>query len=690
MSEKIRGEHLQRTAYVYVRQSTPYQVRNHQEGKECQYALAERAKQLGFSKVIVIDEDLGRSGSGSQERLGFGRLLASVCQGLAGAVFALEASRLARNNRDWHHLVDLCALAETLLIDTDGIYDPRSLNDRLLLGLKGSMAEFELGLLRQRARAAFEQKVRRGFTLWEVPVGFIRTEEGRIEKTPDRQVQQAIGSVFQKFHQLGSARQATIWFREEQIPLPHAKLGTAGKEVFWALPSSGRILQILRNPCYGGAFVYGKTAPRTVIEDGRARHQSRYRKPQNEWKVLLVDHHSGYISWEEYLENQRRLEANVAWGDGEGSGAAKVGPALLSGLLRCGRCGRKLQVVYSGNGGRVPRYGCRGDRGDRGSSACLTIGSLRVDRAVVRNVLAAIQPSGIEAAVKVSECAQAEDDEKRKALELALERARYEANRARRQFDAVEPENRLVAGELEVRWNHALEQVAALETRISAMGERSVPLNHESRAELMALGDDVQTVWDHPDAPVQLKKRILRTVLNEIIVVSERESPAHRLILHWAGGVHTELHVERNPSGQHRHQAERTVIDLVGELAKVCPDKSIAAILNRLGYQTGQEKSWNASRVAGLRGYHNIEPFQRQEGWVTQEQAAEELKVSDTVIKRLIREQILPARQVVQYAPWIIDRRNLELPAVQAQIQAVHHGRRLPPIVREQCQLSLE
>src|SRR5947209_7378173 len=541
MSDKIKSEHLQRGAFVYVRQSTPYQVRHHLEGKERQYALAERAKQLGFSKVVVLVADRGRSGGGSAERVGFGRLLASVCQGLAGAVFALEASRLARNNRDWHHLVDLCALAETLLIDTDGIYDPRSLNDRLLLGLKGSMAEFELGLLRQRARAAFEQKVGRGFTLWEVAVGFIRTEEGRLEKTPDRQVQQAIATVFQKFHQLGSARQATIWFREEQISLPHVKGGTAGKEVRWALPSSGRILQILRNPCYGGAFAYGKTAPRTVIEDGRARHQSRYRKPQNEWKVLLIDHHPGYIRWEEYLEKQRRLEANVAWGDGESGGAAKSGTAMLSGLLRCGRCGRKLQVVYSGNGGRVPRYGCRGDRGNRGSGPCLTIGSLRVDRAVIHSVLGAIQPAAIEAAVKVSECAEAEDDEKRKALELALERARYEANRARRQFDAVEPENRLVAAELEARWNHALEQVAALEARMAAMGERSAPISDESRTELMALGDDVRTLWDHPDAPVQLKKRIMRTVLTEIIVQSERDSRTHHLILHWAGGVHTEL-----------------------------------------------------------------------------------------------------------------------------------------------------
>jgi hypothetical protein len=313
-----------------------------------------------------------------------------------------------------------------------------------------------------------------------------------------------------------------------------------------------------------------------------------------------------------------------------------------------------------------------------------------VDRAVVDSVLSAIQPAGIEAAVKVSECAQAEDNEKHKALALALERARYEANRARRQFDAVEPENRLVAGELEARWNHALEQVAALEARIAAMGERSTPLNDEQRTELMSLGDDVRTLWEHPDAPVQLKKRILRTVLNEIIVQSEQESRTHRLILHWAGGVHTELSVERNRSGQHRRRAERTVIDLVSELAKVCPDKAIAAILNRLGYKTGQEKSWNASRVAGLRGYHNIEPFQKQDGWVTQEQAAQQLKVSNTVIKRLIRQGILPATQVVQCAPWVIERKDLELPAVQAQVQAIHNGRRLPPIVPDQAQLPLE
>jgi len=691
MSEKIKGHQLERGAYVYVRQSTPYQVRNHLESKELQYALAGRAEQLGFCKVVVIDEDLGRSGSGTQERPGFGRLLAAVCQGLAGAVFALEASRLARNNRDWHHLVDLCALTETLLIDSDGVYDPRQLNDRLVLGLKGTMSEFELGLLRQRAREAFEQKVRRGFALWEVPVGFIRTEEGQIEMTPDRQVQQAITSVFQKFHQLGSARQATIWFREEQILVPKTKPGTAGQEVVWGLPSSGRIRQMLNNPCYAGAFAYGKTAARTRIEDGRARQSSRYRKPRNEWKVLLVSHHPGYISWEEFLENQQRLEANVAWSDSEGSGAAKLGAALLSGLLRCGRCGRKLQVVYSGTSGRVPRYVCRGDRGDRGSSQCMTVGSLRLDRAVAQSVLTAIQPAGIEAAVKLTECAKIEDDEKRQALELALERARYEEKRARRQFDAVEPENRLVASELEARWNGALARVVEAEARLAAAGKAAEPLSEPQKQQLSALSEDLMALWNHPEAPIQLKKRILRTVLTEIIIDNETDLATHHLRLHWAGGVHTELRVERNKPGQHRHSADRSVIDLVSDLSKICPDKTIAAILNRLGYKTGQEKTWNASRVAGLRGYHKIAPFQKQDDWVTQEEAARELQVSNTVVKRLIRQRILPARQVVRYAPWIIAKRDLLLAAVQEQVKAARRGgHRLPQILLGQGQLSLE
>ena len=690
MNDKIRREHLDRTAYVYVRQSTPYQVRNHLESKERQYGLADRARELGFPNVAVIDEDLGRSGGGTQERPGFGRLLASVCQGLAGAVFALEASRLARNNRDWHHLVDLCALTETLLIDSDGIYDPRQLNDRLVLGLKGTMSEFELNLMRQRAREAFEQKVKRGFALWELPVGFVRNEENRIERTPDRQVQQAVATVFQKFRQFGSARQATIWFREEHIPVPHVKPGTAGNEVVWALPCSGRLLQMLRNPCYAGAFAYGKTAGRTVIEQGRARQATRYRKPRSEWKVLITDHHSGYISWEEYVQNQHQLDSNVMCGDGQGSGAAKTGAALLSGLLRCGRCGRKLQVIYCGNKGRVPRYVCRGDRGDRGSARCQTVGSLRLDRAVVARVLDAIQPVGIEAAISVAENTRAEDHAKTAALELALERARYEANRARRQFDAVDPENRLVASELETRWNQALAQVAELEHRLLATENSADVMTSHTKAELMSLSHQLPAVWEHPQAPVQLKKRILRTVLTDIIIKPDQEPSMYRVYLHWAGGVHTEFTIARNKTGQHGRSADHNVIELVAELAKVCPDKAVAAILNRLGYKTGQGRSWNASRVAGLRGYHEIPVFQHQDDWVTQEQAARELCVSNTVVKRLIHEGILPAKHIVKCAPWVIERKDLASPAVQAQVKDVRRGRKLPKNCAAQQQFALE
>ena len=295
----------------------------------------------------------------------------------------MEASRLARNNRDWYHLIDLCALTDTLILDGDGVYDPRGLNDRLLLGLKGSMAEFELGLLRQRAREAFEQKIQRGHALWELPVGFVRTEEDLVEKIADRQVQEAIAGVFRKFREFGSARQTMLWYHEQHIPLPTVLPGTGSTDSIWQLPTGNRLYQIVKNPIYAGALAYGKTAAKTVVEDQRARTPStRRRKRPEEWTVLIRDNHVGYISWDEYLANQRMLEANVAKRGGTTPGAAKRGPALLGGLLRCGRCGRKLFVAYSGRGGRVPRYACAGSRTGQGPTTCLSLGGVTIERAV--------------------------------------------------------------------------------------------------------------------------------------------------------------------------------------------------------------------------------------------------------------------------------------------------------------------
>jgi len=692
MSEKIRSEHLQRAAYVYIRQSTVHQVRFHLEGQKRQYALGERARELGFTQVVVIDEDLGRSGSGLQERPGFGRLLAAVCQGAAGAVVALEASRLARNNRDWHHLVDLCALTDTLLIDDDGIYNPKLLNDRLLLGLKGTMSEFELGLLRQRARQAFMQKAKRGCVMWEVPVGFVRTEDGQIEKSPDRQVQQAIETVFSKLEQLGSARQTVIWFREERILLPQAKPGSEGKQVEWLLATISRVHQILRNPCYAGAFAYGRTGTKTSIIEGRAqRGSSRLRRSMEQWEVLIREHHPGYICWEQYLKNRQLMAKNLAQRKGEAGGAAKKGPALLSGLMRCGCCGRRMQVVYSGSEGQVGRYVCTSDRVQRGSSACLSVGSLRADGAVVAEVLTAIEPVGIEAALKCTEQARLEDRDKHRAVELALEKARYEAQRARRQYDAVEPENRLVAAELESRWNQALAKVSELEDRVQTLQvEVAQAITAEQRQRLLELGKDLKRLWENPQAPVELKKRVIRTVIEEIVVTSHEEPVEHRLQIHWAGGVHTELRVPRNPPGMHGRMADRSVIELVRELAKVCNDQTIAAVLNRLGFKTGQGNSWRMSRIVSFRHTHGIELCSESSGAITLQAAVKRLQVSDTVIERLIRGGILPARQVVKYSPWVIEEKDLELPAVQAAVQAVRQGRRLPPAVVEHPELPIK
>jgi DNA invertase Pin-like site-specific DNA recombinase len=509
---------------------------------------------------------------------------------------ALEASRLARNNREWYPLIDLGAMTETVLMDDDGIYDPRRINDRLVLGVKGTMSEFELSLLRQRAREAFEQKVRRGCVLWQVPIGFVRTDEDQMEKVPDRQVQQALQLVFQKFRELGSARQTMLWLRDAQIRVPAIVPSTGGEKLVWQFPSESRIRQIVRNPMYAGALAYGRTKAHHTLIDGRLQQTSRRRKAREEWSVLLRDHHDSYISWDEYCKNQQILEANLARRETSNTGAAKSGPALLSGLLRCGRCGRMLFVAYGGNGGRVPRYGCHGGRVARGSAACLSVGSLRVDQAVVEQVFAAIQPAGIHAALAAEAEVGREQEQIHQTLTLAVERARYEAQRAQRQFEAVDPDNRLVAREWEARWNQALGKVAEVETRLHALAPPQ-PLSPTQKEQLLLLGSDLSLLWQHPAAPVALKKRILRTVLAEI-VIDRVEEPAQELLrLHWKGGVHPEVRVARNGTGQHRHVADDKAIELIEELSKICTAQRIAQVLNRLGYRTGQGHTWRVHHI---------------------------------------------------------------------------------------------
>jgi DNA invertase Pin-like site-specific DNA recombinase len=693
MSEKIQPAHRERIAWVYVRQSTMTQVRNNRESQRRQYALADRAKALGFREVRVIDDDLGRSGSGTQERPGFARLVAAVCAGEAGAVLSIEASRLARNNRDWHHLIDLCAMTGTLVIDHDGVYDPQLLNDRLLLGLKGTMSEFELNLLRQRAQESLKQMIRRGEVLGQVSIGYVRTESNGIQMTPDRRVREALYGLFAKFRQTGSVRQTLLWYRQNQVPLPTWSQADGHREVVWQLPVYNRIHSILKNPVYSGAFVHGRRRTRTVIVEGRARKTQGHEVPREQWEVVIPNHHEAYIDWDTYLANQKQIETNIgARGRaGVAHGAAKAGPALLAGLLRCARCGRKLHVGYSGIGGRVPRYYCRGAHLNHGADWCISFGGLRADEAVTQEVLTALAPAGVEAALAAWSELKHQEDAQTRALGLALEQARYEVQRARKQYDAVDPENRLVAAELERRWNEALATAREIEARLGERNATRLEVGLEERGRLLALGADLRRLWDHPATTAALKKRLLRTVLEEIVVNTSADPPRVHLRLHWVGGVHTELSIAKNTTGRHRRSTDRDVVELARELAKVCDDKTIAAVLNRLGYRTGFENSWTLSRVKALRSHHDIPPFDSSSPrpWLTLEEAADELGVSKHSVRALLSRGTLPAKHVVLHAPWVIERDKLQLPAVQAAVEATKAGRRLPRPVGAESQTPL-
>jgi DNA invertase Pin-like site-specific DNA recombinase len=671
------------------------QVRHHLEGQRRQYDLKERAQTLGFRRVVVIDEDLGRSGTGSVERPGFGRLLDAVCSGRVGAVLALEASRLARNNRDWHHLIDLCAMASTLVIDHDGIYDPSQLNDRLLLGLKGTMSEFEISLLRQRAIEAHRQKVRRGLVLTQVPVGYVRTEDDGIEKTPDRQIQEAIAGIFNKFRELGSVRQVMLWYRDEKLLIPGLSRESGNRKVVWMNPVYPRIFGILKNPTYAGVFVWGRKQTRTSIVNGRARKTRGHNRPLEQWEVTIPDHHEGYITWEEFMRNQQQIRSNAGWNArmGEPQGAPRNGPALLAGLLRCARCGRILRVTYtlSKQHGPMPRYWCSGDRGRQMVRSCITFAGTRVDQEVAIEVLEALRPIGIQAAFDALDRTQNQTDEKRRSLELALQKARYEASRIERQYQATEPENRLVAAELETRWNSALNHVAELEQRLEEANAQTTRLTPEQRQLLLNLGDDLEQLWDNPRSPITLKKRILRTVLQEIIADTTDDPPTVHLKLHWAGGSHTELTVRKNRTGYHNHINSEEVTELIRELALVCEDSAIVSILNRLGYRTGNGNTWTEKRVQHVRHTKGFPacPPQEQRVWVTMQQAADMLSVSNMVIRRLVEQKILPARQIVKFAPWMIERAHLDLPGVHRAIRMVHTGRRAPLIGNNNAQTRM-
>src|SRR5919112_1660300 len=514
---KITPDHLARQAYVYVRQSTPVQLLHNHESRRRQYGLADRARQLGWTEVVVIDDDLGRSGGGVS-RPGFERLLLAICEGRVGAVLAVEASRLARNGRDWHTLLEFCALVGCLLIDEEGQYDARLANDRLLLGMKGTLSEMELSILRQRSFEALRQKAKRGELFLTVAVGYVKIRHDRIDLDPDRRVREAIALVFSKFTEFQSIRQVHLWLRQEGIDLPAVDYGPEGRHIVWKLPVYNTIHHLLTNPIYGGAYAFGRTGSRVGVQDGRKRVVRGFRRAQAEWEVLIPEHHEGYISWTEFGRNQALIADNANSKGLMARGSVRRGDALLAGLLRCGHCGRRLHVSYSGTQGFCVRYNCRGAHCNHGTQRCISFGGLRLDAAVAAETLRLLAPLGIEAALRAIDAATKDAGEARRQIELALTQARYEANLARRQYDAVDPDNRLVASELERRWNDCLVEVRRLEERLTAIGTtRPEVVSASEQDRLMTLGADLEAVWQHPRATAETRKRILRTAIAEIV-----------------------------------------------------------------------------------------------------------------------------------------------------------------------------
>jgi DNA invertase Pin-like site-specific DNA recombinase len=658
---KITSSHLARAAIVYLRQSSATQVEHNRESTDRQYALVNKASDLGWpaGNVVVIDEDLGVSGAGGVARSGFARLTAQVALGHVGLVLGLEVSRLARNNADWYRLIDLCGLSNTLIGDADGIYHPALFNDRLLLGLKGTMSEAELHILRARLNGGIRNKAARGELRRGLPVGLVwGSTDGEVRLHPDEAVQTAIASIFSCFAETGSARRVWLWFRSEGLRLPTQMVPKS--DIVWMDASYHAIHQVLSNPLYAGAYVYGRTRQETKLDESGIPKKRMRQLPQSEWQVLIKEHHEGYIDWQTYEANQIRLAANTRPGPHNAGGAVREGVALLQGLASCGHCGRRLKTHYRGRNA-TPGYHCAGkiiveDRG----CYCLNVGGVQIDEAFAKTFLAAIEPAKLAACLAAAERLEADTEATLKQWRPAVERATYEAKRAERRYRAVDPDNRLVARGLEREWEQRLVDLrTANEELARRLGQRPRVLDHAERERLVALGTDLAAVWDAPTTTPRDQKELLRTLIEEVILSVDRNEPAAHLTVRWKGGALTDVDVPLPRSRPATIRTDEDTLDLVRRLATLYPDAVIAGILNRQGRTTARGHRFEANRVATLRTHWRIPCFQRKpeiaEGDVmTIAKAAVALNVAPSTLHRWLNDGLIVGEQVTPGAPWRI------------------------------------
>jgi DNA invertase Pin-like site-specific DNA recombinase len=658
--EKIKPIHLQRQAFIYIRQSTASQVEYNRESTQRQYKLKDRAITLGWpeQQVKIIDEDLALSGAESFQRTGFTKMTSEVALGRVGLILSLEVSRVARNNSDWYRLLDLCSVTNTLIGDGDGLYHPGLFNDRLLLGMKGTMAEAELHVIRARLEGGIRNKAARGELRRGLPVGFVWGEQdGEILMHPDQAVSGAIQTLFNKFSQLGSVRRVWLWMRSKELLFPLQSNLTA--QIQWVTPSYHAVHSVLTNPTYAGVYTYGKTKQHCFVDkNGHVKKRVR-RLPQSQWSVFIHDHHTGYIDWETYEMIQKRISKNTHPISHKESGAVREGAALLQGIATCGKCGRRLRVYYQGQNSS-PGYYCAANQIMEGKGKfCMRVGGVTIDAAVAEAFLKAITPAAAEAALLAEKNIEAEHDAALEQWRLQIERLRYEAERAERRFNAVEPENRLVARTLESQWETALKKLqTAKDTFNRRKQESPAILTHAQKSLVRAVSYDLQKVWQASTTTPRDKKELLQLLLQEVNITVDRTDNTAHLFLRWKTGAILELDVTLPSRSAPTLRTEQDTIDLVRRLAVHYPDAIIAGILNRQGRCTAGGLKFTANRVGSLRRYWQIPKYDgntsKDGELVPIQKAADILGIAPSTLHRWIADGFVGGEQITPGAPWQI------------------------------------
>jgi DNA invertase Pin-like site-specific DNA recombinase len=661
MNPKISEQQKSKPAYIYVRQSTLAQVRHHQESTERQYALQQKARELGWSEPLIriLDRDLGISGAHTTGRTDFKTLVADVSMAQVGAVFALEASRLARSNADWHRLLELCALTRTLVIDEDGCYDPADFNDGLLLGLKGTMAQAELHFIRARLLGGKLNKAQKGELRFPLPVGLCHDQDGHIVPDPDEEVRGAVSLVFRLFGETGSAFAVVQNFVKRALRFPKRAYGGAwnGKLV-WGRLSHARVLCILKNPSYAGVYVFGRYQYyQTISATGEIQKKMRV-VAMPSWRVQLKQHHEGYISWEEFLENGQRLEKNRTNGEETMlSGPAREGLALLQGLLLCGNCGHAITVRYTGNGGSYPTYLCnRRHLEALATKDCMSFRCDLLDAAVSEEVLKALRPAELQLALAALQELEVRDQGILRQWQMRLERAEYEAALAERRYQEVDPSNRLVANTLERRWNETLLHLQDLKKQAAEFQQQEARVfTPEQKAKVLALARDFPRLWHAPSTQAKDRKRMLRLLIKDITVnklIEQRQLSVH---IRWQGSACTDLSVQLPPKAADRFRYPSAEVDRIRELARRLTKAQIADQLNREGRRTPKGLSFTAKAIHWICWRYEIPPAQlKKNEELTVQQVAKQFGVGIGVVHYWIKHHIVQTRRLNERAAYWI------------------------------------